>query len=131
MPFTILPVVLIILFLVIGVVRFTPELRANYLLWRGKDRKARKIFEYLLELNPEKLNLYGKLGKIYYLDNRRDRKALKVFEVIVKLKIPFEWRDEILKEVAKYYIIEGRKDSEAIRLIEKAVDKEIKRLKRS
>lgn len=128
MTFIIVPILLAALF-VIGLVWFSPELRGDFLLWRGQLRKARKIFEYLLEQNPEKLSLYRKLAKIYYLENRRDKKALKIFEIIIRLKIPFEWRDEILTEVAKYYIIEGRKDAEAIKLIEKAVDREIKLLR--
>lgn len=129
MVLTIIPIVVIVAALLIGFAGFSPELRANFLLWRGRERKARRIFEYLLELNPEKLSLYRKLAKIYYFEKRRDRKALRIFEIILKLKIPFEWRDEILSEVAKYYIIEGRKDSEAIKLIERAVDNEIKRLR--
>lgn len=128
MVFTIIPLALLTVFLVVGIIWFTPELKANFLLWRGKNRRARKIFEYLLSQNPEKLNLYRKLAQIYYLENRRDRKAIKIFEIILKLKIPFEWRNEILPLVAKYYIIEGRKDAEAIKLIEKAVDKEIESL---
>ncbi len=129
MTFIIVPIVFLVAFLVIGVVWFSPELRANYWLWRGQFKKARKIFEFMIEQNPEKVNLYRKLAKIYYLENRRDKKALKIFEVIIRLKIPFEWKDEILTEVAKYYIIEGRKDAEAIKLIEKAVDREIKQLR--
>ncbi len=121
-------VLLAVVALVVVVVSLSPELRANYLFWRGQNRKARKIYEALLERHPEKLNLYRKLGKIYYLENRRDKKALKIFELIIRLKIPFEYRDDIMLDVAKYYIIEGRKDTEAIKLIERAVDKEIKRL---
>lgn len=107
-----------------------PELRVSLLLWLGRDRQARKILEYLVEQNPERLNLYRKLGKIYYLENRNDRKALRIFEIILKLRIPFQWRDDILPLVARYYIQEGRKDSEALRLIEKAVSKELKKLSR-
>ncbi len=130
MSFFILPIVLLTLFLIVGIFWFTPELRANYFLWRGNEHKARKLFEYLLNQNPEKLNLYRKLAQIYYMGNRRDKKALKIFEIILKLKIPFEWKDEILPVIAKHYIIEGRKDSEAIKLIEKAVDKELENLNR-
>ncbi|MFQ5822660.1 MAG: tetratricopeptide repeat protein [bacterium] len=130
MIYILLPIVLLFVFLVIGIIWFTPEFRVKILLRQGKDRKARKILEYLLEQNPERINLYRKLGQIYYLENRRDKKALRVFEIIIKLKIPFQWREEILPLVAKYYVDEGRKDSEAIKLIEKAVEKEIKQLKR-
>jgi tetratricopeptide (TPR) repeat protein len=130
MLYVLLPIVLLALFLIIGVLWFTPELRVRILLWQGNDRKARKILEYLLEQNPERINLYRQLGEIYYLENRRDKRALRVFEIIVKLKIPFRFREEILPLVAKYYVDEGRKDSEAIKLIEKAVSKELRRLKR-
>jgi tetratricopeptide (TPR) repeat protein len=129
MTLIIVPIVLLVLFLAGGVIWFSPELRGDFWLWRGEMKKARKIFEFLLEQSPEKLSLYRKLGKIYYLENRRDKKALRIFEIIIRLKIPFEWRDEILSDVAKYYIIEGRKDAEAIKLIEKAVDREIKQLR--
>jgi tetratricopeptide (TPR) repeat protein len=129
MTLIIVPIVFLAVFLSIGVVWFSPELRGDFFLWRGQLRRARKIFEYLIEQNPEKISLYRKLAKIYYLENRRDKKALKIFEIIIRLKIPFEWRDEILTDVAKYYIIEGRKDAEAIKLIEKAVDREIKLLR--
>lgn len=128
MFYTLLPIVLLIIFLIIGVVWFTPAVKVKILLWQGKDRKARKILEYLLAQNPERINLYRQLGEIYYFENRRDKKALKIFEIIIKLKIRFQWTDEILPLVAKYYVDEGRKDSEAIKLIEKAVNKELGRL---
>lgn len=129
MTFIIVPIIFLVIFLALGVVWFSPELRGNYWLWRGQMKKARKIFEMLIDQNPARMNLYRKLGKIYYLENRRDKRALKIFEIILRLKIPFEWKDEILTEVAKFYIIEGRKDAEAIKLIEKAVDREIKQLR--
>lgn len=106
-----------------------PELRANILIWRGKEREARKLLETLLEQDPAKIKLYTKLAKIYYLENRRDRRALRIFEMILRFRIPFEWRDELYTILAKHYIVEGRKDTEAIRLIEKAVDKEMSRMK--
>ncbi|MFQ6113111.1 MAG: tetratricopeptide repeat protein [bacterium] len=130
MIYIFLPVGLLIVFLVIGVIWLTPELRVKILLWQGKDRRARRVLEYLLEQNPERLNLYRKLGEIYYLENRRDKKAIRIFEIILKLRIPFQWREEILPIVARYYVEEGRKDSEAIKLVEKAVEKELKRLRR-
>jgi len=114
---------------ILGAVWMIPEVRASYYLRRGKTRRARKIYETLLERNPEKLQLYRKLGEIYYLENRQDKKALRLFEIILKLKIPFQWKDDISTLVAKYYIMEGRKDTEAIKLIEKTVDKELKRMK--
>lgn len=122
-------IVIVVLVFLLGAFLTIPEFRASYYLRRGKTRKARKIYETLLERNPEKLQVYRKLGEIYYQENRQDKKALRLFEIILKLKIPFQWRDEISTMVAKYYIIEGRKDTEAIKLIEKAVDKEIRRLK--
>lgn len=124
----ILPLLLIALFLIFGFLWFMPEFRAQYYMWRGRQEEARKILEYLLVQNPERVSLYRKLGDIYYRENRQDKRALKIYEMILKLKLQFEWRDEIYTLVAKYYISEGRKDSEAIRVIEKAVDKEIKRL---
>ncbi len=130
MIYIVLPIALLIFFLIIGIVWFTPELRVKLLLWQGKDRRARRTLEYLIQQNPQRINLYRKLAEIYYLENRRDRKAIKLYEIILKLKIPFQWQEEILPIVARYYIEEGRKDSEAIKLIERAVDKEIKRLRR-
>ncbi len=129
MTFIWLPLGLISIVAIFGIVLFTPEQRANLLIWRGKSARARNLLESLLQQNPEKMQLYRKLARIYYLENRRDRKAVKIFEFIVKFKIPFEWRDELYTVIAKHYIVEGRKDTEAIRLIEKAVNKELKRLK--
>ena len=129
MAFVVLPIVLLLVFLVAGIIWFTPELRANFFMWRGNVRTARRIYENLLEQNPEKVHLYKRLGMIYYLENRRDRRALRVFEIILKLRIPFQWRDEIRHLVAKHYVTEGRKDAEAIRLIEKVVEKEMNRLR--
>lgn len=127
MELLIIPLVLILVFVGIGFLWFSPDLRVNLLLWRGKHRRARKTLEYLLERNPERAGLYRQLGEIYYLENRRDRKAIKVFEIIIRLKLPFSYRDEILPLVAHHYIEQERKDSEALRLIEKAVSKELKR----
>lgn len=129
MPFIIVLSVCVVILFILGAVWLIPELRASYYLRRGKTRRARKIYETLLERNPERLQLYRKLGEIYYQENRQDKKALRLFEIILKLKIPFQWKDEIATLVAKYYIMEGRKDTEAIKLIEKAVDKELKQLK--
>ena len=129
MALNFIPLILIFLFLVFGFVWFSPDLRVRYLLWRGNDKKARMIIESMLDQNPERLNLYQKLAKIYYLENRRDKKALKIFELIIKFKLPFDWRDELYTIVAKYYVMEGRKDTEAIRLIEKAIDKELKQMR--
>ena len=125
MILVILPIILIVLFLTLGLVWFTPEFRANILLWQGREREARKIFEYLLKQNPEKVTLYGKLARIYCLEERRDKRAIRVFEIILKLRIPFQWEDQIVPMVARHYVAEGRKDSEAIRLIEKAVKIEL------
>ncbi len=125
---TLLPLLLILICVIVGFTVFAPEVRAQLLLLRGRGQQARIILEGLLDKNPERLSLYRKLAKIYFLEKRRDKRALKVFELILKLKIPFEWRDELYTIVAKHYIVEGRKDSEAIRIIEKAVDKEMKKV---
>ena len=129
MLFTILPIILILIFLFIGIVLITPELRMKLYLWQGDQNKARKMLESLLDQNPDRIGLYLKLGEIYYMENRRDRKAMRVFELILKLKADFPYRDDIYTIVAKHYIQEGRKDSEAIRLIERAVDGEMNRFK--
>lgn len=124
-----LPIALITLFAILGIAWFGPELRANFLIWRGREQQARQILETLLLQNPEKLQLCRKLARIYYLENRRDRKAIWVYELIIRFKIPFEWREDLYTIIAKHYIVEGRKDTEAIRIIEKAANKEIKKIK--
>ncbi|MFQ5636840.1 MAG: tetratricopeptide repeat protein [bacterium] len=131
MSIVVIPLFLAASLLAMGIVWLTPGLRGNLLLWTGRERRARKLFEAELEQHPEKITLYKKLAKIYYLQNRRDKRALRVFDIILNLKIPFEWREEIQTEVAKYYIIQGRKDTTAIKLIEKAVDLEIEKLRRN
>ena len=105
-------------------IRFLPEVRLWLLLRAKKPGEASKLLEQLLAKNPSQVNLYGKLGKIYFLQNRRDGRALKNFEIILKLQVPFQWRDEILPLVAMHYVSEGRRDWEAIQLLEKAVQKE-------
>ncbi len=124
-----LPIILFGITLIFGLFWLSPEFRANFWIWRGNERKASPILEALVEQNPEKLHLYHKLARIYYLDNRRDKRALRIFELILRFRVPFEWRDELYTIVAKHYIIEGRKDADAIKLIERAVDKELKRMK--
>lgn len=123
-------VVLLILSVVAGAIWYTPENRIKYLMWRGNYHKARKVIEPFLEENPHKLHLYRHLAEIYFFEKRRDKKALRVFETILRLKIPFQWKSEILPLVAKYYISQGRTDSEAIEIIERAVEKELLKLKR-
>ncbi len=124
-----LPGILLMMSLVFGLMWFSPELRANFWIWRGNDRKAGQLFESLIAQDPARLHLYPKLARIYYLENRRDKRALRTFELILRYKVPFEWRDELYTVVAKHYIIEGRKDTDAIRFIERAVDKELKRMR--
>ncbi|MFQ5707788.1 MAG: tetratricopeptide repeat protein [bacterium] len=125
MIFIVLPMVLIALFLGVGVIWFSPEIKVKFYLWRGNNRKARKLLEYLLEQDPQRINLYTSLAEIYYSENRIDKKALKLFDLILKLQVPFQWKKEILPLVAKYYIAEGRTDSEATQLIERAVANEL------
>lgn len=122
-----LPVAISFPLVVIGIIWSTPEFRANFLIWRRKDSQARALLEQIVEQKPNKMQLYGKLARIYYLENRKDRKAIRFYELIVKFKLPFEWRDELYVIVAKHYIKEGRQDTEAIRIIERAVDKELKK----
>ncbi|MCG8604316.1 hypothetical protein MJD09_04860 [bacterium] len=128
MTYVVLPILLLVIFLLIGLFWFMPELRANILIWQGREREARKIFEYLLRQNPDKVNLYCKLAKIYCLEDRRDKKAIRVFEIILKLKIPFQFEEKIIPRVAMHYVKEGRRDSEAIRLLERAVKIELEKM---
>lgn len=126
----VVPVLLMLVFLILGLIWFTPEFRANILFWQGKREEARKIYECILRENPEKVGLYRKLAQIYCMQDRCDRKAIKVFEIILKLKVRFQWEDQIVPAVARHYIAEGRKDSEAIRLMEKAVKIELERVRK-
>lgn len=123
-----LPIALMGVCLTFGIIFISREMRANFWIWQGNDRKGAQMLEAILDQSPEKLHLYRKLARIYYLENRRDRRALRIFELIIRFKLPFEWRDELYPLVAKHYIIEGRKDAEAIKLIERAVDKELKKM---
>jgi len=129
LQFIFLPIVILAL-LVIAAAWFSPEYKIRYLMWRGNYRKARKIIEPLLAENPERLSLYRHLAEIYYFENRKDKQALRIFEIILRLKIPFQWKNEIFPLVAKYYISEGRTDSEALEIVEKAVERELLRIKR-
>ena len=127
--FILLPIVIIVLLVIVAVTWISSENKIKYLMWRGNYRKARQILEPLLAENPERLSLYRHLAEIYYFENRKDKRALRLFEIILRLKIPFQWKNEIFPLVAKYYISEGRTDSEALEIIEQAVEKELTRIK--
>ena len=129
LQFVLLPIVIIVLLIIVAVTWISPERKIKYLMWRGNYRKARQMLEPLLAENPERLNLYRYLAEIYYFENRKDKRALRIFEIILRLKIPFQWKNEIFPLVAKYYISEGRTDSEALEVMEKAVEKELIRIK--
>jgi len=127
--FILLPSAIIVLLVIVAVTWISSENKIKYLMWRGNYRKARQILEPLLAENPERLSLYRHLAEIYYFENRKDKRALRIFEIILRLKIPFQWKNEIFPLVAKYYISEGRTDSEALEIIEQAVEKELTRIK--
>jgi len=127
--FVLLPILIIVLLVIVAVTWISSENKIKYLMWRGNYEKARKILEPLLAENPERLSLYRHLAEIYYFENRKDKRALRIFDIILRLKIPFQWRNEIYPLVAKYYISEGRTDSEALEIIERAVEKELIRIK--
>ena len=127
--FVLLPIVIIVLLIIIAVTWISSENKIKYLMWRGNYRKARQILEPLLAENPERLSLYRHIAEIYYFENRKDKRALRIFEIILRLKIPFQWKNEIFPLVAKYYISEGRTDSEALEIIEQAVEKEMTRIR--
>lgn len=127
--FVLLPILIIVLLVIVAVTWISSENKIKYLMWRGNYDKARQILEPLLAENPERLSLYRHLAEIYYFENRKDKRALRIFEIILRLKIPFQWRNEIYPLVAKYYISEGRTDSEALEIIERAVEKELIRIK--
>ncbi len=127
--FVLLPILIIVLLVIVAVTWISSENKIKYLMWRGNYEKARKILEPLLAENPERLSLYRHLAEIYYFENRKDKRSLRIFEIILRLKIPFQWRNEIYPLVAKYYISEGRTDSEALEIIERAVEKELIRIK--
>lgn len=127
--FVLLPILIIVLLVIVAVTWISSENKIKYLMWRGNYFKARQILEPLLAENPERLSLYRHLAEIYYFENRKDKRALRIFEIILRLKIPFQWRNEIYPLVAKYYISEGRTDSEALEIIERAVEKELIRIK--
>ena len=126
--FVLLPILIIVLLVIVAVTWISAENKIRYLMWRGNYRKARQILEPLLAENPERLSLYRHLAEIYYFENRKDKRALRLFEIILRLKIPFQWKNEIFPLVAKYYISEGRTDSEALEIIEQAVEKELTRI---
>lgn len=127
--FVLLPILIIVLLVIVAVTWISSENKIKYLMWRGNYGEARQILEPLLAENPERLSLYRHLAEIYYFENRKDKRALRIFEIILRLKIPFQWRNEIYPLVAKYYISEGRTDSEALEIIEQAVEKELIRIK--
>lgn len=107
-----------------------PRLRARRALRRGDVEAACRVYQGLLQENPEKIKYYRILGELYYQQGRKDVQAMHIYEIILHLNIPFKWREEVLPLVAEHYLNEGRRDSEALAVIESAVQSKLNKIKR-
>jgi len=105
----------------LGIVAFSPTMRAKLYLLRSNYDAAAKIYERLLALQPGRLKLYAPLAYLYLRLGRRDQDAMKIYKMTLQLNLATPHRDELNALVAQNYLTEGRTDSEAIAVFEKVV----------
>ncbi len=115
----------------LGFLIFSPELQAQFHLWRGNYTAAAQIYEKTLARYPKKVKLYPALANIYLLLGRNDENAIKVYKTILQLNLNTRHRDEMSTIVAQNYLTEGRTDSDAIEVLESALKAEQRRQQRS
>ncbi len=107
-----------------GFVALFPGPRAQYLIAMKKYEAAAGIYERMLEKQPERLELYPKLARLYLLTDKRHDFALNVFKTIVQLKLEIENRDKITTILTQAYLKEATPDSDAIQLLESLLKEE-------
>ncbi|MDQ7053180.1 MAG: tetratricopeptide repeat protein [candidate division KSB1 bacterium] len=82
---------------------FSPTSRAKMHILRGNYASAARIYEKILEKNPERIRLYAELAGIYLMLDRNDEKAFKVYHMVARLNLnpPYKAKlDSKLKERA-------------------------------
>ncbi len=112
----------------VGAFAFSPTLRARVYLSQGHYLKAARIYENFLKKKPERVALYPILANIYLLEDQRDENAIRVFETTLKLNVLTQRRAEINSIVSDYYLSQGRTDGNAIAIMERELDKKLKKL---
>ena len=108
----------------LGFIVFSPSARARLHLFRGNYAAAAKIYERILERNPNRVKLYSRLANLYLLLGRNDELAMKAYKMILQLNLAARNREEINSIVAQHYLTEGRTDSDAIEVLETALQAE-------
>jgi tetratricopeptide (TPR) repeat protein len=108
----------------IGMLIFSPTIRARFYLIRGNYLAAAQAYETLLARNPNRVKLYPPLANLYLLLGRHDQQALKIFKTILQLNLATNQREEINSIVAQNYLTEGRTDSDALEVLENALKSE-------
>ncbi len=108
-------------FFLLSLVVFSPAVRIYFYSWRGNREAVIKIYEKMLQHNPQKANLYTLLADLYLLQRRDDEAALKVYETVLLLNLPTRNREALHLLLAEKYIEQGRRDPEAIAVLEKAL----------
>jgi tetratricopeptide (TPR) repeat protein len=111
-------VALVIVLAWLGLMIFSPGVRARYYLFRGDYAAAVEIYEKSLDRHPKRVKLYAALANLYLMLGRRDERALEVYKMALRLNMAMEKREEMNSIVAHNYLSEGRTDSEAIQVLE-------------
>ena len=113
---------------VLGMMMFSPTMRARIHIFRDNYAAAVKIYENILARFPNRVKLYPRLANLYLLMGRNDERAMKVYKMVLQLNLATRSREEINAIVAQQYLLEGRTDSDAIEVLEDALRAERNKL---
>ncbi len=109
---------------ILGVMVFSPGVRARYYFMRGKYLKAAQIYERMLLRHPERIKLYVLLAKIYLLTGRNDEKALRVFQMLLNLNLAAHMHQQIRTVLTDKYLTGSKAEPDAISVLESALKDE-------
>ncbi len=92
--------------IVVGALVLLPAARARLHLWRGNQEAAAKIFEKMLEANPNRVSLYPALADLYVQSGRRDGYAMQIYNKTLELDLPESKRKQLNSFVMESYLEE-------------------------
>jgi len=91
-----------------GFLLFSPTARARFYLLQKRYDKARRIYENMINYNPDKVKLYISLANIYINENRKDEIAVRVFEKVIESNLSETLKRQLTPIVNKYYLERGK-----------------------
>lgn len=113
---------------IFALVFLTPLARMRYYLLFGDPSRAARVIEHALQREPERLQYYPVLAKIYLLTGRDDAQAIKIYRTIQQLNLPTPDREKIDSLLTNYYLVRAKEtDSQAIDSLEAALQAELRR----